>query len=175
MKILLLPFLTLLTSVSLAQVSPKFELTKDGVQPIIIQLDSLNANSIYKKALNWIQETYKNPSEVLKTNIENETIRIDGFKNNAWFYKSLGSKNEYDMEYSFRIDIKDYKIKLTFDVGQFWADGKKVLYNYTTFFKSNGEIKGSYKDAKPSLEITMNELSNSLVEYIKGTAKKNDW
>jgi hypothetical protein len=153
---------------------PKFELTKDGVQPIIVSIDSFNAQTIYKKTINWVKENYKNPKEVLKADIENESVRIDGFKKNAWFYKSLGMKQEYDMEYSFSIDIKDNKIRLTFTIGQFWGDNKKTAYDYTTFFKKDGELRGAYKDAKPSLEESMNELVSSLYNYIKGN-KKNDW
>lgn len=123
----------------------KFELLKDGVAPIVVNIDSVIAATIYKKTINWVQETYKTPKEVLKTNIENETIRVDGFKKNAWFYKSLGMKQEYDMEYSFQIDIKDNKIRLAFTPGQFWGDNQKVLYSYPTFFKSSGEIKGHIK------------------------------
>jgi hypothetical protein len=156
-----------------SQETSKFELTKDGVIPIVINLDSISANTIYTKSKKWILESYKNPKEVLKADIENESLRINGFKSNAWFYKSLGAKQEYDMEYSFQIEIKESKIRLTFTPGQFWADNQKVLYNYTTFFKGTGEVKGAYKDAKPSLEVTMNDLANSLVEYIKG--KKSDW
>lgn len=77
------------------------------------------------------------------------------------------------MEYSFEIEFKDNKIRLTFTPGQFWADNQKALFDYKTFFKSSGEVKGAYKDAKPSLEQTMNELAASLYYYIKG--KKSDW
>jgi hypothetical protein len=174
MKKFLLSILLLTTTSLFAQDIPKFELTKDGVQPIVVVIDSFNAQTIYKKTLNWVKENYKNPKEALKADIENETVRIDGFKKNAWFYKSLGMKQEYDMEYSFLIDIKDNKIRLTFTVGQFWGDDKKTTYDYTTFFKSSGEIRGAYKDAKPSLEQSMNDLVFSLYNYIKGS-KKSDW
>lgn len=171
-KLFLLVFVSI-SIISYSQDTTKLELTKDGVLPIVVKLDSFNAKSIYTKTLNWIQVNYKNPKEVLKTNVENETIRIDGFKNNAWFYKSLGMKQEYDMEYSFLIEIKESKIRLTFTPGQFWADNKKVSYDYTTFFKSSGELRGAYKDAKPSMEQSMNDLVSSLYNYIKGTQKSN--
>ena len=164
----------LLMSLScVSQEMAKFELTKDGVAPIVVNIDSSKAEAIYKKTLNWVQESYKTPKEALKTNIENEKIRVDGFKKNAWYYKSLGVTNSYDMEYSFEIEFKDNKIRLTYSPGQFWADNQKVLYDYKTFFKSSGELKSAYKEAKPSLEQSMNELALSLYTYLKG--KKNDW
>ena len=173
MKHLLIAVFALTTLFGYSQDIPKFELTKDGVSPIIVNIDSMSAEAIYKKTLNWVQESYKTPKEVLKTNIENEKIRVDGFKKNAWFYKSLGVTNSYDIEYSFEVEFKENKIRLTFTPGQFWADNQKVLYDYKTFFKSSGEVKGAYKDAKPSLEQSMNDLTASLYNYIKG--KKSDW
>ena len=174
MKKLFLLSSLFVSGLSYSQELPKFELTKDGVQPIVVNIDSFDGQTLYKKTFNWVQENYKNPKEVLKTNIENETIRIDGFKKSAWFYKSLGIKLEYDMEYSFQVDFKEGKIRLTFTPGQFWADNQKALYNYSTFFKSSGELRGAYKDAKPSMEQSMNDLVSSLYNYIKGN-KKSDW
>jgi hypothetical protein len=78
------------------------------------------------------------------------------------------------MEYSFLIEFKQGRIRLTFTPGQFWGDEQKVLYSYPTFFKSSGEIKGAYKDAKPSIEESMNELVLSLYNYLKGNIK-SDW
>jgi hypothetical protein len=174
MKKIFLSVLLLTAKLAFTQDLPKFELTKDGVQPIVVNIDSFSILTLYQKTLNWIQENYKNPKEVLKANIENETIRIEGYKKNAWFYKSLGMKQEYDMEYSFQIEFKEGRIRLTFIPGQFWGDGQKILYNYPTFFKNSGEIKVAYKDAKPSLEQSMNDLVFSLFTYIKGN-KKSDW
>ncbi len=107
MKKIFLPALLLIANVSFSQDLPKFELTKDGVQPIVVNIDSFAVQALYKKSLNWIQENYKNPKEVLKSDIENETIRIAGIKNNACWYKTVGIKMSYDMEYSFQIDLKD--------------------------------------------------------------------
>jgi hypothetical protein len=173
-KLFLLAFVSV-SIIGFSQDTARFELTKDGVLPIVVKLDSLSAKFIYSKTLNWVQENYKNPKEVLKANIENETIRIDGFKKEACFFKSLGIKTIFDMDYSFQIDIKDNKVRLTFTPGQFWSENQKVFsVGYSYFFKNSGEIKGGYKDAKPSMEQSMNDLVSSLCNYIKGT-KKSDW
>ena len=113
MKKIFLSVLLLSTTIAFSQDLQKFELTKDGVQPIVVNIDSFSISTLYQKTLNWVQENYKNPKEVLKANIENETIRADGYKKNAWFYKSLGMKQEYDMEYSFQVDFKEGKVRLT--------------------------------------------------------------
>lgn len=173
MKNLFLSVFLLTSLFCFSQDIPKFELTKDGVAPIVVNIDSLNAETIYKKTLNWVQENYKNPKEVLKADIPNEKIRIDGFKKSAWYIKSLGYKVEYGMEYVFEIEFKENKIRMTYTPGESWGDTKKVGFTYKNFFKDDGELKNAWKDGKPSLEDSMNELSLSLYNYIKG--KKSDW
>ena len=161
---------------SYSQDIPKLKLTPNGVEPIIVITDSLKATDLYKKALNWVQETYKNPEKVLKAKIENEKIRIDGFAENAWYYKLLGTKNNYNMEYSIEISFKDGKYKFEYLIGQFLVDGgQKVLYDYKYFYKKSGDIKSVYTESVPSIETTMNNLSQSFYNYVIGkTTKKED-
>jgi len=176
-KILFVSIMILLKShISYGQEIEKIKLTPQGVEPIVVQVDSLKSNEIYEKALNWVKETYKNPDKVLKANLENEKIRIDGFASNAWWYKSMGITNNYNMEYTVEISFKEGKYRFSYIIGQFYIEGgKKVLYDYKTFYKKSGEIKKSYIDAVPSLEQTMNDLSLSFYNYINGkTLKKDD-
>jgi hypothetical protein len=173
MKYLFLLLLTLTFNSAKSQILPKFELTIDGVEAIIVNIDSTDSKTIYSKSKNWIQEFYKNPDEVLKTNIENEKLRVNGFKKDAWHYKSLGYVNSYDLEYTFEIDIKDNKIRLTFTPGQSWAGNQKVEFTYKTFYNKKDELKNVYKEAKSSFEESMNEIVLSLYNYIKN--KKSDW
>ena len=173
MKKIFLPILLFTATVAFSQDLPKLELNRDGVQPIVVNIDSFTVQTLYKKSLNWVQENNKNPKEVLKTDIENETIRIAGLKNNACYYKSLGIKMSYDLEYLFQIDLKDNKVRLTFIPGQLWNGNQKVLYDYKSFFKNDGEIRSMYKDAKTSMEQSMNDLVFSLYNFIKG--KKREW
>jgi hypothetical protein len=71
-RIILVLSACLISNITFGQESPTFNLTIDGVKPIVIQLDSMDAKSLYNKMLKWVQESYKNPNEVLKTNFENE-------------------------------------------------------------------------------------------------------
>lgn len=173
-KLLVIPLL-LTAFLSFAQDVPKLKLTPTGVEAIIVNVDSLKADYLFKKAVNWVQETYKNPDKVLKTKIENEKIRVDGFANNAWWYKTLGMKMSYNMDYSVEVSFKDGKYRFEFVVGQFYTDsGQKFLANYSSFFKSSGEVKGVYSEAVPSLEETMNNLSLSFYNYVTGVKTKKD-
>ncbi len=176
-KIILL-FAVLSSNIVLAQDIPQLKLTPNGVEPIVVQVDSLTASEIYKKALNWVQETYKNPDKVLKANITDEKIRIDGFAKPAFLWKSLGFDQSMNMDYTVEISFKDGKYRLEYIIGQFYIDGgQRARYTYTSFYKANYEIKKSYVDAVPSLEQTMNNLSKSFYNYVVGSNSNvdKDW
>lgn len=160
---------------TLSQDIPKFELTKEGIKPIVVNIDSFTTSALYDKSLKWIQETYKNPELVLKTKIENEKIRIDGYKQEACYFKSLGIKTSFDVKYYFEVEFKDNKIRLTYLPYEFWSSGRKMSYTYEVFFNNSGEVRAMYKEAKSTLETSMNELVTSLYTYIKGSNKKDDW
>ena len=155
---------------------PKFELLPNGVQPIVITIDSSNAKELYKKTLNWVQETYKNPEKVLKTNIENEKIRVDGFKDNVWNFqnKLMGVNVWYDVEYSFNIDFKDNKMRMSFTFGDTYSDGVKSTIDYNHIYKENGELYKTCKNTPEGMNQMMNELSLSLYNYLT-IKKKSDW
>jgi hypothetical protein len=73
MKRLILSLITIMSfTLSYSQDIPKLKLSPNGVEPIIVNTDSLKATDMYKKALNWVQENYKNPDKVLKAKNENE-------------------------------------------------------------------------------------------------------
>jgi hypothetical protein len=174
MKTLLLFIVLLLPALTYSQTIEKFDLTKDGVKPVVIQFDSLNASQLYSKAINWVQETYKNPEVVLKTKIENEKLRVDGIATNVWFYKSMGMTIFYDVEYSFHIEIKDKKVRLSFTFGNTISGGKSYFLDYTKLWKENGEVYKMYKETKPGMDKMMNDLAISFCTYIKGK-KQSEW
>lgn len=178
MKAKLFALTYLVLSYALTQVQaqdyPKFILTHEGVAPIVVEFDSMSASTLYGKAEKWVRKTYKDPAKVLKATLPAEELRLEGYKETAYFYKTFGKAYYYDLEYTFQIEFKDKKIRLSFIPGQSWYNGTRV-YDYKTFFKKTGELKDAYKDTKPSFEDSMNELVNSLCNYLNGRNMKDDW
>lgn len=146
----------------------------NGVEPIVVQFDSMSAPILYQKTLVWVQKTYKNPEKVLAANISNEEVRINAYSEAAYVYKPMGMTNYYDLDYTFTVQFKDKKLRLEFTPGQAWFNGTPA-YSYEYFFKKTGELKNAYKDTKPSFEETMNNLVNSLCDYLNTNGKADDW
>lgn len=151
----------------------KMELKPSGYDPIVTEVPGQNTNDIYKKTKDWVQTYYKNPKEVLKADIENEMIRIEGYA--AGGFETGMSKMDYS--YTIEIEFKDGKYRFNYLVGQFWAGSQRALYSYKYFFKSDGTLRKTQTRCYDSMNVTVNDTYNSLYNYITGntqTAKK-DW
>ncbi|MBK5212032.1 MAG: DUF4468 domain-containing protein [Flavobacteriaceae bacterium] len=174
MKKIILLLAVFSSSLLLAQNIPQLKLTPNGVEPIVVEVDGLTASEIYKKALNWVQETYKNPDEVLKANITDEKIRVNGYDDDAYSWKAGGMTHNMGMQYTLEISFKDGKYKYECIVGEININGGQRL-NFSQFlFKNNGDVKKTYSYAVPSLEQTMNDLSKSFYNYVSGKTSKED-
>jgi hypothetical protein len=173
MKTLYLITLLTISTLLNAQELPKLNLTNKGVSPIIINVDSTNAQQLYKRSLDWINDVYKNPKSVVKADITNEKLRVNGVAKNAYFFKSLGMKTEFDIEYTLDLEFKDNRFRLTYTVESVYFSNEKSSFPYNEYFNNEGELRKSYKDVKPSLEKTMNDLVLSIYDFIK--KPKTDW
>jgi hypothetical protein len=171
MKKLLISIFLLISSIANSQTN--LELTFNGIEPIIVEVDSLSAPDIYKKINNWIQTTYKNPEEVIKADIENEMIRISGYEK-GFFKRKFKSGNivEYDTTYEMTFDIKDNKYRVTFKPGSISVDRKKVLFNEKNFFDEADVNGNSYEESIESYNKSMNDLNDSVQSYI---VNDNNW
>ena len=175
----------LLLKITYAQPVPPFELTKDGVEPIIVTVDSLTASQLYMKTLNWIKEYYKTPVNALKVDNKNEQVKIEHIDNNTWYYNTPDTTFYYVVEYFFYVDFEDNKIRMSFEFGNTWNRSEygthSYCINYKKLWKQNGEVHTIYKETKPGIDQLMNELSLSLISYLKDNKnnleeeKQSDW
>ena len=178
MKKTILLFAVLLTSLSInAQEIPKLQLTKAGIESIVVSAEGIPSSELYTNALNWIQETYKNPDKVLKLKIENEKIRVSGYASDSWNIKSLGMKTYYDYSYLIEVYFKDGKYKFDYTITELSDDGKKFFYNCSAFYKKDGSVRKMYVGGVEDINNQMNSLSKSFYDYVTGKTKEknSDW
>jgi hypothetical protein len=171
--------LLLAISISSFSYGQKLVLKPTGFEPVVYQIDSLKAPTIYKRAMDWVQITYKNPKESLKASIENENIRLDGFTENAFIrtFKS-GSKSNYGLFYTLEINIKDGKYRFVFTPNQIVTDDKVKIFRFgiPDFFDGKADVNGNtYEGCASTLETSTNALAVSLYNYILGKKDNNNW
>lgn len=161
-----------------SQAQEKFTLTKEGFTDYVVtETPGLSKDAIYSKTINWIKENYKNPEKAITMTMENEKIRINGFKENSFCSKAMGktvcANSDYIVEISFR-DGK-YKldpIELTNISG---ANSFKLNFNDTSiYYDSKGDLKKNMAEFVGQLEAMFNDLNQSLKDYITGKNADSD-
>ena len=168
-----------------------FDNSKGMTDFIVVNIESKSATEIYKKVIEWIKVTYKNPDKVILSTIENEYVRFEGSSSAVYPVNvPLMGKSYQDTKYQIEISIKDGKYK--FDLigmenyispSQYSRGGwtpntffdKNVDKEYLDKFiyKKDGTLRSYYKYIN-DVPVYFNDLNKSLVESITATVKKND-
>jgi hypothetical protein len=187
-KLMMMVLMMCLTIVSFGQDS-LFTLNQSGLTDYVItNCDGKTQNELYKKTLDWVLVTYNTPSSVIKAQIENNYIRIEGsarylVRTGGWFADSYLTK--YQIEISFKdnkykfdiLNIEIYVRSSQYTVGG-WHD-----FNLTERFKTKsylndyGEVRPSYKYYH-EIPSYFNSLNMSLKNFIQNEntpSKSKDW
>lgn len=158
---------------------------------VVAKAEGKTASEIYKKAIEWINITYKNPDKVILSTIENEYIRFEG-SSSSFYSINLGimGKSYQQTKYQIEISIKDGRYK--FDIigmenytspSQYsrggWSDNGLFNGNLTkeyldkSIYKKDGNLRSVWKNIN-DVPVYFNELNKSLLDYIMVSQKKND-
>jgi hypothetical protein len=168
-----------------------FEFKEEGFTDyVVVEIDSLNKEEMYTQVKNWILETYNTPSEVIKSEIKNKKIRIEGSKSNLVVMKGmLGEPYYYDTRYSIEISVRDGKYKFDPISLKYWIPSSSYvsarwqdLYIFnnsslSVFYNQKGKKKGRVISAwailPSALENHFDGLNMSLFNYIEKNKKKS--
>jgi len=153
-----------------SQTPQKFNLTKDGVKPVVIQLDATySASLIYSRIKEWIAMNYKDPKAAIRIDNENSLVKFSCYEAKGWKIKVNNLDTWNDMRYTINVDIKDSKYRVTFATDE---------TRYKVWYNSDGTILKKFKESETSFENNMNKTLTSLYNHIKSPKKQNttdDW
>lgn len=194
MRKLLLLLVLWITGITTAQETEfTFDNVKGMTDYVITPVEGKTAPEIYKKVIEWIKVTYKNPDKVILSTIENEYVRFEGSSGTLYSANIIMiGKTYYTTKYEIEISIKDGKYKFDlismqnlYPASQYSAGGWSAngFFNVNlpketldTFYKKDGSLKSTWKYI-PEVPVYFNNLNKSLLESITNTStvKKNDW
>jgi len=184
MKNIVLLLILSVTSFAFSQ-DTDFKFTKDGLTDFVITpVTGKTQNELYKNTLDWVSLNFKEPGEVIKANIENEYIRIEGFSKELICYSYMGKRCS-DTKYEIEISFKDGKYKFdVLSISEYNNMSKSIMWtnfeinNTASYFDKKGEVKSSYKFIVTTVPEHFNNLNLNLKDFlISGgiASKKNDW
>lgn len=191
-KVLLLIVLLITGVINAQQTEFAFDNIKGMTDFVVTPIEGKTASEIYKKVLDWIKVTYKNPDKVILSTIENEYIRFEGTSETLYSVNiTMLGKTYYNSKYQIEISVKDNKYKFDligmqnyYPKSQYSAGGwaENVIFNnitqkegLSTFYKKDGNLKSMWKYL-PEVPSYFNELNRSMLQYIDSAKKNsNDW
>jgi hypothetical protein len=172
-------FLLIITSSIMSAQETEFTFNNERgmTDYIVTPVEGKTAQEIYKKVIDWIKVTYKNPDKVILSTIENEYIRFEGISETLY--------SGFPAKYEIEISIKEEKYKFDLISMQckplsVWMD-TPILYKSMSkedlekkyVFKQDGTLRSSYKFAD-KIPTYFNNLNKSLFETIDSTVIKTD-
>jgi len=160
----------------------EFVFTKEAFTDFVVtECEGKTQAELYKKALDWVYITYKNPKEVIKAHILNEYIRIEGASTDLVCFNILGNKSCNTSKYIIEISFKDgkYKFDILGNVQYLYEGGwAEVRLDKTNLYYNNkGDIKSNYKYF-PEIANYFNNLNLVLKDFLmsdKIPSEKNHW
>ena len=163
MKHLLKITLFFCMTISLAQT--KLEMTPKGFATIEIETPNRPINNLIELSKEWAPYYNTNGFDVF--NVTENSLTIEAVNENAYFYRNLGVQYFYDIKYSLKIEFKEnQKYTLLFTVKDIYMDAVEIKTTIPDFFTPEGKLKEDFKDVKPSLENTVNNIIKSYVNFI---------
>lgn len=191
MKRYLLVFTMLLTPYLLLAQGDIFQLNEEHPelinQYVVIKKDSLSTTDGFNKVLEWINISYNTPKEVIKAQLQDEYIRIEGYNSKITSQNVIGTMFIYEGKYSLTFEFKKNKIKMELTRLQVyneptkysaggWSDQFPSLALQT---KKNGKPRKGIQQFQKGLQDSMNDLRLSLQSYVNNTNKsivnKDEW
>jgi len=191
MKKILLLFVILIYAVSLNAQNKYFNLTPHwlvSVQDtnknyVVVTMDSCSAEQMYKKTINYINKSYKNPDAVIRGKSENEFLTFITYSTIFTFEDGWGITNVVSGEYFTTISYKNNKIKISFfDINMkssgvnFDLIGSVMWSKFFVYYKSDLTLFKPDRKAKEKIELFFNNKVNEIISGInKSDTKSESW
>ncbi len=155
----------LLTIVTSAFAQTKPELTPQGFLPLELKTPNRPIDQLVVLSKSWAPYYNKNGYDV--SEVTENSLTIEARVENAFYSYNVGVKYNYDIRYSLKIlFMENQKYTLSISVKEIYAENVLTKTTLADFFTAEGKLKDDFRDAKPSLENTINKILNSYVNFI---------
>ncbi|WP_353158441.1 hypothetical protein [Myroides odoratus] len=168
MKKLLLLFAVLLTNVTFAQ---HFEVTPEGLKSktnqepyLVLDFEGKTASELYDAAVLFVNETFKNPNHVIKSDIKDKKLRFSQM--HQMRVSNGGAKIPVDIRFDNELSFKDGKVKyeiVALDMGMLQFTGN-IWKCYPIWNEKNGKLR--LEEEKNELEAYFNVIVQQFVDAV---------
>ena len=153
-------------TVSYAQ-PPAMELTSHGFDPIEVTMPTIANEKFIELSKSWAASLNRNTKGYDASNVTANSIVISAYKKDAFFIRNKGEAFNYAITYSMKLSFHGTYYSLHFVIDDIYTEQDVLVkYKIPDYFTPEGDIKDDYKEMKPSLEKTVNDLALSYHNFI---------
>ena len=157
--------ITLFFWIVVSSAQPKLEMSPQGFLPLKVQTPDKPLDKLLEVSKSWASYYNKNGYDVF--DVTANTLTIDAINENAFYYYNVGVKYNHDIKYSLKIVFEqEKKYSLTITIKEIYAENVLTKTTVADFFTAEGKLKNDFRDAKPSLENTVNKIVKSFINFI---------
>ncbi|AWA29941.1 hypothetical protein HYN48_07535 [Flavobacterium magnum] len=154
-----------LCSCALVSAQIKMELTPSGFAPVESPLPAAPVSNLIETAKGWAYNYNRKNVDVY--DVTENSLKIDGLKDNGFYYINRGQKYVFKIKYTLGVVFDEKTYKVTLIVKEILGkDDKPQQSTLADYFTSDGKIKEDYTEMLPSLEYTASQLVGNFIETI---------
>jgi len=147
---------------------------------IVIDMPSKTAKELYDESFKFIQKTYKNPDEAIKSKIENEYLKFSTYSDGFIRVKQGYIKMNWNARYTIELSFRDNKIKYEIIELEMSNDANSYPLNFSAkgigfyiYNSKDGTLK--MEDAKIQIENYFDSEIQFYVDFLTKTEIKEEW
>lgn len=150
----------------------QFVMTKEGISPVIVNLNNKDKNELYNKVLKWTNSYFVTTNKAIINQVPNDEIRINSVVIDLKIATIMSIDSFIDLPYLLQINFTDNEIQMKFILGDkngnvFDKNGA-IVANVapSSIFNKKGEVKKMSEISKLNLENAMNDIAATLIYYV---------
>ena len=150
---------------TLCSAQTKLEITPSGLQPLELKTPNRPIDQLIALSKSWVPSYNKKGYDI--SEVTQNSLTIEARLENAYYSYNVSVKYNHDIRYSLKVIFQENQTyTLTMAIKEIYADNVLMKTTLADFFTAEGKLKDDFKDAKPSLENTLNKIVRSYVQFI---------
>ncbi|MGV3697437.1 hypothetical protein [Flavobacterium sp.] len=157
--------ITLFLCIAVCSAQTRLELTPQGFQSLELKSPDRPLDQLMELSKGWVPTFNKRGYDV--SGVTENALTIEARNENAYHYYNVGVRYNCDIVYTLKVVFREDKTyMLNISVKEIYAENVLLKTTTVDFFTADGKLKDDFRDAKPSLENTINKVVKSFVNFI---------
>ena len=133
--------------------------------PLELKTPDRPLDQLFQASKSWAPYYNKKGYDVF--DVTENSLKIEARVANAFYSYNVGVKYNHDIVYTLKIEFEqNKKYTLSISVKEIYAENVLLKTTIADFFTDEGKLKDDFRDAKPSLENTINNIVKSYTNFI---------